>query len=702
MPQLAILFALFAALSLAGPFRPVQSLQPPPPGNQAYLTGCGQAPNTNTIYNPPEIYSVNGTLSVTLNLTGSSDILQSVLCYQWRYDGPKGSELLTDPPTLHVKQGDRIVLTLQNSLHPPGNQPHSEWPAPALQIGRSALDAEEPHAATFLGPDGKPCSLDDLERAIRELAVKPRTAKNNAMLAAYRGALAAAMNQMAEQMNHDHGKLPCGQRQIGSVPTPDPVTGRIYGYHRPPYNETNLHFHGLNTSPKAPSDDVVSVLLCPSALQGSVNQYTYIVDIPANEPPGTYWYHPHPHGESDRQLLAGLTGVIIVDTVQKSLPDTLPAKMIVIRDQGKAGEARPRWGMSHAPTQARVQWAEQQFKDYNYYHRPGGYPFGPPDQCPGYTGTAYDAKSLTVNHVPLPPTPTGIYGLPQTTIESGVTDYYRFANTSSDTILDVVETVNGADVPLQVSSRDSVPLVQQNGQPTWQPVAFDHIFVPPASRFEFYLTGTKPGDQILFTTLTIDSGCWGDVTLQRNLFVVNVVARKHDRVVRQRIPPALNPTKLRFTDLYKAKPVAHRYFAFTEYNAQGDFYITEISNPKAVERPYTMGGPAQVTVKAGTVEDWTILNYAQETHMFHIHQIHFLVLKAQDYEFGLGQMLDMVNVPYGVFKKPGDTSGNDMIPGAVTLRMDFRDKDIIGEFPFHCHILAHEDGGMMAKVRVIP
>jgi FtsP/CotA-like multicopper oxidase with cupredoxin domain len=109
-----------------------------------------------------------------------------------------------------------------------------------------------------------------------------------------------------------------------------------------------------------------------------------------------------------------------------------------------------------------------------------------------------------------------------------------------------------------------------------------------------------------------------------------------------------------------------------------------------------------VTVKAGTVEDWTILNYAQETHMFHIHQIHFLVLKAQDYEFGLGQMLDMVNVPYGVFKKPGDTSGNDMIPGAVTLRMDFRDKDIIGEFPFHCHILAHEDGGMMAMVRVIP
>jgi FtsP/CotA-like multicopper oxidase with cupredoxin domain len=51
-------------------------------------------------------------------------------------------------------------------------------------------------------------------------------------------------------------------------------------------------------------------------------------------------------------------------------------------------------------------------------------------------------------------------------------------------------------------------------------------------------------------------------------------------------------------------------------------------------------------------------------------------------------MLDTVDVPYGVFKKPGDTTGDQMIPGAVTLRMDFRDKNIIGEFPFHCHILA--------------
>jgi FtsP/CotA-like multicopper oxidase with cupredoxin domain len=32
--------------------------------------------------------------------------------------------------------------------------------------------------------------------------------------------------------------------------------------------------------------------------------------------------------------------------------------------------------------------------------------------------------------------------------------------------------------------------------------------------------------------------------------------------------------------------------------------------------------------------------------------------------------------------------------------MDFRSPEIIGTFPFHCHILEHEDAGMMGAIRV--
>jgi FtsP/CotA-like multicopper oxidase with cupredoxin domain len=36
------------------------------------------------------------------------------------------------------------------------------------------------------------------------------------------------------------------------------------------------------------------------------------------------------------------------------------------------------------------------------------------------------------------------------------------------------------------------------------------------------------------------------------------------------------------------------------------------------------------------------------------------------------------------------------------LRMDFRDPAIVGTFPYHCHLLDHEDAGMMGVVRVEP
>jgi len=38
----------------------------------------------------------------------------------------------------------------------------------------------------------------------------------------------------------------------------------------------------------------------------------------------------------------------------------------------------------------------------------------------------------------------------------------------------------------------------------------------------------------------------------------------------------------------------------------------------------------------------------------------------------------------------------------VTIRMDFRDPQTVGTFVYHCHILNHEDQGMMAKIQVLP
>jgi hypothetical protein len=57
-----------------------------------------------------------------------------------------------------------------------------------------------------------------------------------------------------------------------------------------------------------------------------------------------------------------------------------------------------------------------------------------------------------------------------------------------------------------------------------------------------------------------------------------------------------------------------------------------------------------------------------------------------------GQYLDMIQIPCW--------QGSGPYP-SVTLRMDFRGP-LVGDFVYHCHILGHEDSGMMAIIRVQP
>ena len=71
------------------------------------------------------------------------------------------------------------------------------------------------------------------------------------------------------------------------------------------FNNTNLHTHGLWVSPSGNSDNVM-VTIAP----GSSHQYQY--DIPADHPAGTFWYHPHAHGEGFVQVGSGMAGALIV------------------------------------------------------------------------------------------------------------------------------------------------------------------------------------------------------------------------------------------------------------------------------------------------------------------------------------------------------------------------------------------------------
>src|ERR1035438_5008713 len=94
-------------------------------------------------------------------------------------------------------------------------------------------------------------------------------------------------------------------------------------------NTINVHFHGLNVPPICHQDDVINTLIQPN------QTFQYQIQIPTNEPPGLYWYHPHPHGFTALQVNGGAAGAIVVGGIEKVKPQVLglTERVFMIRQQ---------------------------------------------------------------------------------------------------------------------------------------------------------------------------------------------------------------------------------------------------------------------------------------------------------------------------------------------------------------------------------
>ena len=103
----------------------------------------------------------------------------------------------------------------------------------------------------------------------------------------------------------------------------------------PCMNMTNLHFHGLTVSPDAPQDDVLGMLAMP----GQVLHYS--VEIPRGHPPGFFWYHTHPHGESHRQVLDGMSGALVIEGMERYASQVRQLRERVMVVRGRSIEKDP-------------------------------------------------------------------------------------------------------------------------------------------------------------------------------------------------------------------------------------------------------------------------------------------------------------------------------------------------------------------------
>ena len=116
-------------------------------------------------------------------------------------------------------------------------------------------------------------------------------------------------------------------------------------------------------------------------------------------------------------------------------------------------------------------------------------------------------------------------------------------------------------------------------------------------------------------------------------------------------------------------------------------------------------GPGNTPV----IERWELVNLASEDHNFHIHQVRFRVVSKAELAqtsvprqiFGQGVLMDSVPLTHadGTCASVGDWRKGACTAHPVTVDIPFA---IAGDFVYHCHILEHEDGGMMARIRVRP
>jgi suppressor of ftsI len=101
-------------------------------------------------------------------------------------------------------------------------------------------------------------------------------------------------------------------------------------------------------------------------------------------------------------------------------------------------------------------------------------------------------------------------------------------------------------------------------------------------------------------------------------------------------------------------------------------------------------------VQVGRVQEWTLINETDFHHTFHIHQTDFLItsINGRDVE---ADSVFFDNVTLGVHQ---DASGK-VVGDTVTVRFTFNPV-AAGPFVYHCHVLFHEDHGMMQNICVYP
>jgi FtsP/CotA-like multicopper oxidase with cupredoxin domain len=350
---------------------------------------------------------------------------------------------------------------------------------------------------------------------------------------------------------------------------------------------TNLHFHGLHVSPVNNSDNVF-LEISP----GEIQQYN--VSIPKNQAPGTEWYHSHMHTLAYDQVSAGLSGMIVVEGLEKLLPK--PLQNIT----------------------------KQTFAMRDF----------PPTSDPN--APIYRTVNGKVN--------------PDVNITSGETQLWRFANIGAEPLY---------KVGLQ---GHKFQVIAEDGDPVWKVWDNDTLLLPSGKRFDVLVTATGNGNIPLKSLAYYP---YPDIT------IANVYVQGNQKEPAKTIPTSLISKR----DLSLKNIANNRTLTFSSNEEDNRFMINNKTfDPNRIDQK----------VKLGTVEEWTLINNDEDEHPFHIHVNDFQVVSVNGKPYDAHGLQDTVLIPSY---------------GQVIVRIPF--DDFAGKSVYHCHIMFHEDHGMMGAFEIV-
>jgi suppressor of ftsI len=480
------------------------------------------------------------------------------------------------------------------------------------------------------------------------------------------------------------------------------------GNHNVPHalDTTNLHVHGLNVIPHLFEPIGTSDLEAPMIAIRPGEDKDYAFQIPEDHPPGLYWYHPHHHGSTVVQAVTGMAGPIVVRGAIDEVPEIKAARDIIlaVQDIGlfKSDTDPTLW--TYEPKQNAI-W--QTFAgNVTIYNPQTGQnePTNPPLNN-GFTTGDYALRYFLLNGQPFfkethnsgdtPKTPDRqpvqfpiSTQLPVTRIQMAPGEVVRFRmlNGSSDNMM-----------PIQVEGHDmhliAIDGVNFGAPRTIPPTAVDpnnnqgQALLAPANRAEFLIQAVaQPG---FYKILQLAQNQQFLFSAQKTIAEIEVTGPPKPMALPTSLPlprreyPLIQPSEVKnvrqFVFAGNFPPVMNPYVGL-------DFLVNNMQ--------YQEDAVATV-VNVGDVEEWQIRvegthHGGTEGHPFHIHVNAFEVISVTD-----NMTKKTVMMPPGTIQ--------DVIWVAehttVTIRMRFR--QWAGKAVLHCHILPHEDTGMMQNVLIL-